>query len=201
MEAEKELGEMLDSVNSINDEFVNEFFSNEEVDYSNDAEPTDDVSEEDVETVKGEEQETNDEAYFDTEELDKNENDETLEENKEEQEETEEVSNEEEQEETSIAEQFNMFTSMPKEESLDDFNIDGDDIVSSEDIDKQIEEDAPLDLNFDYDKLKEEMDESEEQEEKREEFKELSPDELMNLLEKTNDSEEFFDTIEGLNDK
>ena len=186
MEAEKELGEMLDSVNSINDEFIN------------DAEPTDDVSEEDVETVKGEEQETNDEAYFDTEELDKNENDETLEENKEEQEETEEVSNEEE---TSIAEQFNMFTSMPKEESLDDFNIDGDDIVSSEDIDKQIEEDAPLDLNFDYDKLKEEMDESEEQEEKREEFKELSPDELMNLLEKTNDSEEFFDTIEGLNDK
>lgn len=189
MEAEKELGEMLDSVNSINDEFINEFFSNEEVDYSNDAEPTDDVSEEDVETVKVEEQETNDEAYFDTEELDKNENDETLEENK------------EEQEETSIAEQFNMFTSMPKEESLDDFNIDGDDIVSSEDIDKQIEEDAPLGLNFDYDKLKEEMDESEEQEEKREEFKELSPDELMNLLEKTNDSEEFFDTIEGLNDK
>ncbi len=175
--AEKQLNEMLDSVNSINDEFVNNYFSDDsEVDFNNDSEPVnEEIPEEDVELIKPE---------FEWNEMP---DDNITEDIEIENTETEPISgdldlNDANSFETNIVSDF------------DEFNdID----ISSDEIEKQIESEDENELTsfatFDDDKTYQDISNDVS-------YRNLSGDELMKLLDKSKDGEDFFEKVEEIDD-
>ena len=189
--AEKQLNEMLDSVNSINDEFVNNYFSDDsEVDFNNDSEPVnEEIPEEDVELIKPEfewdempiDEEINDDLElependkFDDELSFKNENSETIGGDLD-------------------LEDINSFETNITS-NLDEFdNIN----ISSDEIEKQIESEDENELTsfatFDDDKTYQDISDDVS-------YRNLSGDELMKLLDKSKDGEDFFEKVEEIDD-
>ena len=172
--AEKQLNEMLDSVNSINDEFINDYFNDEEftVDDESDLMNKDEeITEDDIELIKPE---------FEWEKMP---DDDITEDVKNESMDTESISgdldlNDANSFDTNIVSDF------------DDFNdID----VSTDDIEKEIESDE-----YELDSFDTYEDESVVSDNVT--YRNLSGDELMKLLDKSKDGEDFFEKVEEIDD-
>ena len=172
--AEKQLNEMLDSVNSINDEFINDYFNDEEftVDDESDLMNKDEeITEDDIELIKPE---------FEWEKMP---DDDITEDIKNESMDTESISgdldlNDANSFDTNIVSDF------------DDFNdID----VSTDDIEKEIESDE-----YELDSFDTYEDESVVSDNVT--YRNLSGDELMKLLDKSKDGEDFFEKVEEIDD-
>lgn len=198
---QKKFREMLDSVSNASDEFVNKYFSNDSVDLDIDvSDDTEEITEDDVETIKGE---TDD--WFDYKGNVVNNND--LETTK------EELKDTQVDDELKVEEVSNEEIESKQEDNSDPLDVNSNDEIEStlkenvdtSDIEKDIVSSSidDLNLNYDYDSLKNEIaDEKPIQiEEKIEtvedtQYKKLSGDELIDLLNNTDNGEDFFKEIE-----
>lgn len=172
--AEKQLNEMLDSVNSINDEFINDYFNDEEFNVDDESDlmnKDEEITEDDIELIKPE---------FEWGEMP---DDDITEDVKNESMDTESISgdldlNDANSFDTNIVSDF------------DDFNdID----VSTDDIEKGIESDE-----YELDSFDTYEDESVVSDNVT--YRNLSGDELMKLLDKSKDGEDFFEKVEEIDD-
>lgn len=172
--AEKQLNEMLDSVNSINDEFINDYFNDEEFNVDDESDlmnKDEEITEDDIELIKPE---------FEWEKMP---DDDITEDVKNESMDTESISgdldlNDANSFDTNIVSDF------------DDFNdID----VSTDDIEKEIESDE-----YELDSFDTYEDEGVVSDSVT--YRNLSGDELMKLLDKSKDGEDFFEKVEEIDD-
>lgn len=222
---QKKFREMLDSVSSASDEFVNKYFSDDTVDLNIDASSdTDEIEDEDVETIKG--NDTDD--WFNYNDLEKEDN--LINNDKNEElniDDTEENNNYVDQE-VIIKEDVPVFNEETNNYVSDNSEIDIEaDIIPSEAIEKEILDatsnlEEELNLNYDYTDFEKQISKSNEDnqisndnkinesvEEKNNEkvetvkdtqYKKLSSDELIKLLNKTDNGEDFFKEVEVVND-
>ena len=197
---QKKFREMLDSVSSASDEFVNKYFSNDSIDLDIDvSDDTEEISDDDVETIKGATDDWIEQNIDNNTSL----NSDTFEES------TDSIEKQTlEEEKPSINDDLNDTTNDKIEAELMT-NVD------TSAIEKEIEESTleDLKLNFDYDNIKVNNDINEEKLEKDKndsieqikvvedtQYKKLSGDELINLLNKTANGEDFFKEVEVIND-
>lgn len=197
---QKKFREMLDSVSSASDEFVNKYFSTDSIDLDIDvSDDTEEISDDDVETIKGATDDWIEQNIDNNTSL----NSDIFEES------TDSIEKQTlEEEKTSINDDLND-TINDKIEAELMTNVD------TSAIEKEIEESTleDLKLNFDYDNIKVNNDINEEklEEEKNDsteqikvvedtQYKKLSGDELINLLNKTANGEDFFKEVEVIND-
>ena len=205
---QKKFREMLDSVSSASDEFVNKYFSTDSIDLDIDvSDDTEEISDDDVETIKGATDDWIEQNIDNNTSLNSDINEES----------TDSIEKQTLEEE--------------KPSANDDLNDSINDKIESElmtsvdtsAIEKEIEESTleDLKLNFDYDNIKVNNDINEEStdsiekqtlDEKKNDsieqikvvedtqYKKLSGDELINLLNKTANGEDFFKEVEVIND-
>ncbi len=198
---QRKFREMLDSVSNASDEFVNKYFSNDSVDLDLDtSSDTIEFTDDDVEVVKGDLSDD----WFDykgnlvnDDELEKDEKKETIEEpiNLEKKEESLSDVKTDDSQEINIDEVKEAL----EENSNDEIESELKKNVTSSAIEKEIVESSIDDLNFDYDFQKDEKtSEKEENVETVEDtqYKKLSGDELIDLLNKIDNGEDFFKEIE-----
>ena len=197
---QRKFREMLDSVSNASDEFVNKYFSNDSVDLDIDVSgDTEEITEEDVETIKGDTDDWFDykgNIVNDLEEIfDKNEvvSDETL--NEDTKEETiEEPKAEEEpfiEDKNEIKEvNINIVKDLLEDNSNEEIESELKKNVTSSAIEKEIVK-TSID-NINEDDYKEEIIETV----KDTQYKKLSGDELIDLLNSTDNGEDFFNEIE-----
>ena len=222
---QKKFREMLDSVSSASDEFVNKYFSDDSVDLNIDANSdTDEIEDEDVETIKGE----NTDDWFNYNDLEKEDNLINNDTNEELNIDDIEENNNYVDQEVIIKEDVPVFNEETNNYVSDNSEIDIEaDIIPSEAIEKEILDatsnlEEELNLNYDYTDFEKQISESNEDkqisndnkknesiEEKNNEkvetvkdtqYKKLSSDELIKLLNKTDNGEEFFKEVEVVND-
>lgn len=197
---QKKFREMLDSVSSASDEFVNKYFSTDSIDLDIDvSDDTEEISDDDVETIKGAT------ADWIEQNIDNNTS----------------LNSDIKEESTDSIEKQTLEEEKPSVN--DDLNDTANDKIEAElmtnvdtsAIEKEIEESTleDLKLNFDYDNIKVNNDINEEKLEKEKndsieqikvvedtQYKKLSGDELINLLNKTANGEDFFKEVEVIND-
>ena len=197
---QKKFREMLDSVSSASDEFVNKYFSNDSIDLDIDvSDDTEEISDDDIETIKGAT------ADWIEQNIDNNTS----------------LNSDIKEESTDSVEKQTLEEEKPSVN--DDLNDSINDKIESElmtsvdtsAIEKEIEESTleDLKLNFDYDNIKVNNDINEEKLEEGKndsteqikdvedtQYKKLSGDELINLLNKTANGEDFFKEVEVIND-
>ncbi len=219
---QRKFREMLDSVSNASDEFVNKYFSNDSVDLDIDvSDDTEELTDDDVETIKGETDDWFDykgNIISDTEEL---ENDvEKIDESIKEEESfnekakedvidtnNEEItidSNENELDETTSNDEIeselkdNVDTSAIEEEikesSLDDLNLNYD--YDNMKVEEEIKEEHVQNEETDNDESNTEISSEEVETVKDTQYKKLSGDELIDLLNKIDNGEDFFKEIE-----
>lgn len=214
---QRKFREMLDSVSSASDEFVNKYFSNDSVDLDIDvSSDTLELTEDDVETIKGE---TDD--WFDykgniisnTEEL-KNDienvedsKEETINEEvkedivdtiNEEKVEIENTLNDEIESELKVNVDTSAIEKEIEESSLDDLNLNYD--YDNMKVEEEIKEEPILDEKTDNDEITVENSNEEVETVKDTQYKKLSGDELIDLLNKIDNGEDFFKEVEVVND-
>ena len=197
---QKKFREMLDSVSSASDEFVNKYFSTDSIDLDIDvSDDTEEISDDDVETIKGATDDWIEQNIDNNTSLNSDINEES----------TDSIEKQTlEEEKPSINDDLND-TINDKIEAELMTNVD------TSAIEKEIEESTleDLKLNFDYDNIKVNNDINEEKLEKDKndsieqikvvedtQYKKLSGDELINLLNKTANGEDFFKEVEVIND-
>lgn len=197
---QKKFREMLDSVSSASDEFVNKYFSTDSIDLDIDvSDDTEEISDDDVETIKGATDDWIEQNIDNNTSLNSDINEES----------TDSIEKQTlEEEKPSINDDLNDTTNDKIEAELMT-NVD------TSAIEKEIEESTleDLKLNFDYDSIKVNNDINEEKLEKDKndsieqikvvedtQYKKLSGDELINLLNKTANGEDFFKEVEVIND-
>ena len=189
---QRKFREMLDSVSNASDEFVNKYFSNDSVDLDLDtSSDTIEFTDDDVEVVKGD---LSDDWFDYKGNLV---NDDELDEKKEIVEEPIDLEKKEESlsdVKTDDSQEINIdeVKEVLEENSNDEIESELKKNVTSSAIEKEIVESSIDDLNFDYDFQKEENVETVEDTQ----YKKLSGDELIDLLNKIDNGEDFFKEIE-----
>ena len=218
---QKKFREMLDSVSSASDEFVNKYFSNDSVDLNIDvSSDTLELTDDDVETIKGESDD-----WFDYKEnsaskelpaIEKEENKEPVQENVVETSLSSDILNENsasndvvEESVVEVSNEVKPDEEMSNKDIESELGINVDTSVIENEIKESFVDD--LNLNYDYDSLKSNLDleNKDEFEKKKQEtietvedtqYKKLSGDELISLLDEIDNGEDFFKKIEVIND-
>ena len=212
---QRKFREMLDSVSNASDEFVNKYFSNDSVDLDIDvSDDTEELTDDDVETIKGETDDWFDykgNIISDTEELEndvqkidepikeedsKNEEvkEDVVDEPKEEKVEIDNTLNDEIESELKDNIETSAIEEEIKESSLDDLNLNYD--YDNMKVEEEIKEEHVQNEETDNDESNAEISSEEVETVKDTQYKKLSGDELIDLLNKTDNGEDFFKEIE-----